>query len=377
MAVRKRKDGRWVVYYRAKDGSGKMTEEYFGRGAEGEAAARERDRQLGLRKYSPKKEKRPTRGVQFWELAKAYAQNKQFNENSRHHLKLRLEANILPFFGQMYAESIKHSDMDKYVRKRSKDGIKYSTIGREITDIKAILNWSARRQPPLISSNPVRDYPKPQPDDAIIFPPSTEEIQAIMAAASEHVKRAILLSYYTGLRPGAVELLSLTWKNVEWHRQTIQILSAHKGGPIRRVVDVHPQFMPILTAWHKADKQLFKEKDISARPIIHYHRKPVQKIGKAWKGTLERAGITRRIRPYDLRHDFVTRALEGGADIKTLSEIVGSAPATLMKHYQHVTNPMRKRTINEMSAINEIERPDTRPYNKVRSKKERDKGSKK
>jgi len=32
MAIRQRKDGRWVAYYRAKDGSGRQIEEYFGRG---------------------------------------------------------------------------------------------------------------------------------------------------------------------------------------------------------------------------------------------------------------------------------------------------------------------------------------------------------
>jgi site-specific recombinase XerD len=55
----------------------------------------------------------------------------------------------------------------------------------------------------------------------------------------------------------------------------------------------------------------------------------------AWKTALQGAGITRRIRPYDLRHQMITRALEAGADIKALSEVVGSSPETLRKHYQH------------------------------------------
>ncbi|MCF8025824.1 MAG: site-specific integrase [Desulfobacteraceae bacterium] len=351
MAIRKRRDGRWVVYYRARDGSGKTIEEYFGRGAEGEAAAMERNRQLGLRQYTEKKQKQPAHSIQFWELTKAYAQNKQFNENSKRHLKIRLEANILPYFGQVPAESIKHSDMDKYVKKRSKDGVKFSTIAREITDIKAILNWSARRQPPLISINPVRDYPKPQPDDAIIFPPTREEIRAILKHAPQHLKRAIHLAYYVGMRPGAVELLSLIWGNVNWEDQMIQVISARKGGPIRRAVDIHPTFYTVLEAWHAADQNYFKKTDIDSRAIVHFYGKKIKRIHKTWKNTLERAGITRRIRPYDMRHQFVTRALEGGADLKTVSEIVGSSPRTLMQTYQHVSNPLRKRTINNMDNL--------------------------
>ncbi len=374
MGVKQRKDGRWVCYYRARDGSGKTVYEYFGRGQEGLAAARQRDDELGLRRYKPKKSKGT--GTPFYQLAKAYTTNKQFNENSRKHLDIRLEINILPFFGNRIAEDLKHSDMDQYVKHRLAQGVKFSTISRELTDVKAILNWSTRRQPPLIAINPVRDYQKPKPDDAIVFPPTRAEVQAILAAASEHIKRAIFLSYYTGLRPGAVELLSLVWENINWESESLQVLSAHKGGPIRRVVDLHADFFPLLIQWHKKDKLLWKKKDISDRPIIHYHKKPIKKIQTAWAGTLKRAKITRRIRPYDLRHEFVTRALEGGADLKTVSEIVGSAPGTLMKHYQHVSNPLRKRTINGLEKMTEIDRPHTRPYNKSRAKKNSDKNPK-
>jgi site-specific recombinase XerD len=370
MAVTCKKDGRWTVYYRDPAGSGKTIFEYFGRGAEAEAAARRRNNELGLRRY--RKEKPPADpGPMFYELANAYVTNKQFNDNSRHHLKLRLKANIFPAIGQKKASSLTHADLDRYVKKRTKDGVKYSTIAREITDIKAILNWAARRQPPLIPANPVRDYQKPKSDDAIIFPPTRQEMAAILAAAPEHLKRAIHLAYYAGMRPGAVELLSLVWGNISWENETLQVLSAHKGGPIRRVVDLHAKFMPVMEKWYKADQALWKKKDISDRPIIHYHKKPIKKIQTTWAGTLERAEIKRRIRPYDLRHEFVTRALENGADLKTVSEIVGSSPATIMKHYQHVSNPLRKKTINSMEEIVEVGNTKYGQKNKNRRKKRR------
>jgi len=350
MAVTCKKDGRWVVYYRDPAASGKTIFEYFGRGAEAEAAAKKRNRELGLRRY--KKEKPPQDpGPMFYELANAYVINKQFNDNSRHHLKLRLKANIFPAIGQKKASALTHSDLDRYVKSRVRQGVKYSTIAREITDIKAILNWAARRQPPLIPANPVRDYPKPKADDAIIMPPTRSEMAAILAHASDHLCRAIHLAYYIGMRPGAVELLSLTWGAVNWENQTIHVISAKKGGPIGRSVDLHTKFLPVLEKWHEADQKQHKKTDISSRTIIHFNGKPIARIHKTWKNTLIRAGITRRIRPYDMRHEFVTRALEGGADLKTVSEIVGSSPRTIMQTYQHVSNPLRKRTINSMDEL--------------------------
>jgi site-specific recombinase XerD len=72
----------------------------------------------------------------------------------------------------------------------------------------------------------------------------------------------------------------------------------------------------------------------------------VNKIATAWASTLERARITRRLRPYDLRHLFVTRAIERGAALKPLAEIVGSRPETLMRFYQHVSAAAHRQTIN-------------------------------
>lgn len=199
----------------------------------------------------------------------------------------------MPAIGDASAIKLIFTDIDNYVNARRKT-VKDNTIRREIVDIKAILNWSVKRRPPLIPYNPIRDYPAPQADDDVITPPTSEEAQAIMQYANERLLRAIKISWYTGLRPGAIELLSLTWANVLWDR-----------GVIRSILN-------------------------------------------PWKQAMAKAGITRRLRPYDLRHLFVTRAIEAGIDYKTLSDIVGSSPETLRKHYQHVSNEARRKAISIM-----------------------------
>jgi|GEM_PF-4669952 hypothetical protein len=130
MAVTCKKDGRWVVYYRDPAGSGKTIFEYFGRGADAEAKARKRNRELGLRRY--KKEKTPEDpGPMFYELANAYVINKQFNDNSRHYLKLRLKANIFPAIGQKKAAALTHADLPACVQSASKAHHKqYGRTGR-------------------------------------------------------------------------------------------------------------------------------------------------------------------------------------------------------------------------------------------------------
>ncbi|MBW1803334.1 MAG: tyrosine-type recombinase/integrase [Deltaproteobacteria bacterium] len=99
----------------------------------------------------------------------------------------------------------------------------------------------------------------------------------------------IPMSYYLGLRPGAVELLSLKWRQVSWDSKTILVNSAHKGGPVKRSVPIHENLMPLLKKWRAEDK--------NTKYLIHYHGRPIKSIKTAWKGALASAKITRRITP--------------------------------------------------------------------------------
>ena len=346
MSVHQLKDGRWVVRYPDPDGKDINARkcEYFGRGAIAEQKARLRNESLDLQKKGPVKNEDSV-GPTLSELATEYLINKNFrNDSSRDLCQLRLSANILPALGDIQAIRLTYDNMEKYVRLRRRS-VKASTARREITDIKAILNWASKRRPPLIPMNPIRDFVAPLPDDAVIIPPTKEEVKAILKHANERLKRAITLSWYTGLRPGAVELFALKWDSVLWEKNVIRVVSAEKGGPGIRHVPIHPLLIETLRKWYEADNN-------PLGPIIHDKGKSIASLKKAWKIAKEKAGITRRLRLYDLRHYFVTTAIESGTDYKTLSEIVGSSPETLRKYYQHVSNAAMVSAIENMPDIN-------------------------
>jgi integrase len=346
----RKRGGSWVAYWR-EPGSSKVHKRSFGPGPEGEAAAREYDEN---HQYSRRRPARgPDGGPRLHELAQYYLNNHQLvNKNAVEHLVIRLEANILPYFGNKHAARLGYQDVDNYYKhRRATAGVKNSTINREINDLMAILNYAANRKPPLIPVNPISGYKKPKSDDAIITPPNQEEMAAILAVCSPHMTRFVYLSMFLGARPGYREILTRKWSDVRWHESTIVVVSAMKGGAAVRHVPLFPVLFDALDAWYQIDKRKFGKGLVDKKGIVNYHGRSIQKIGKAWRGTLNRAGIDRRIRPYDLRHQFASHLLSRGEDIKTVSEIMGSSPSTILRHYQHVSRPQHYRTIKNLEGL--------------------------
>jgi integrase len=339
MSIHQLKDGRWIVQWPNPSPPPRLLREYFGRGPSSRLRAEQRDKELSLKETRPRKSSDDHLFL-FYELAAEYISTRQLAETTKKHMTIVLRSNILPIIGKLPALKISFDTIANYVSTR-RQKIKSVSVRREVVYIKTVMSWAAKQNPPLLAYNPIRDYPLPKDDDSdILSPPTPQEISDILKHASPHLYRAIKIAYYTGLRPGKIELLRIKWDAVLWDRNVIRVLSAKKGGPVLRDIPIHPEFLGLLKNWWDEDGKT------ENGPIIHYAGAGIiDNVLYSWKMAKKRAGITRRLPFYFLRHDFVTTALESGVDIKTLAEIVGSSPETLRRHYQHVSGEAKVHAI--------------------------------
>ncbi len=373
MSVHHRNDGRWVVMYRDKE-SGKTKAEYFGKGLEAEKKARSRNDALGLNPYRQRRSPDPS--PYFVELVDAYLEQKMtsMSKVSHDNALYKFQGVIIPFLGNVKAINITPHRVDQYVRKRlstpltvwtgplnnrkrktvkDSDGtprtIKATTVHREIADIQAVLNWSIKRG--YLTRNPIDKYEKPKRDDTIILPPTEDEVARILVHAPDRLFRALSISYYTGLRPGRVELFSLKWSDIDWNTETIVVRSAQKGGLKYRMVPLHPAFLGDLKEWQAVDEDREGDK---IEYIIHHKGRPIQTIRRAFNTAKRKAGIPpgQRLPLYAFRHAFATQLLRGNADLKSTSEILGhSRTDTTTRIYQATDIDMHRAAIAKLPAL--------------------------
>ena len=70
-------------------------------------------------------------------------------------------------------------------------------------------------------------------------------------------------------------------------------------------------------------------------------------IYRVFKDKLKKADIKTPLTVHSMRHSFATRLLEKGADIKTVSELLGHKSVQItLDIYSHVSANLKKKTIS-------------------------------
>lgn len=280
-------------------------------------------------------------GLTFAALAERYYSSREFSASTIASDAYRLKV-IFEQIGDLQVEALTEEVMAVAIGSwKSKRGNTDRGVFRKWELIRAILRWGVKAK--IIAKNPLEGFQPERGRKPVIMPPTREEVEAILDASPPHLVRAILLAFHTGVRVGASELFAMRWSDFDLAAGWVRVRSAEKGGLPWRDVPIFPDFLPLLTEWRAEDGAILWP--------IHFHGKPVQSVKGAWGGALRRAGIERRIRPYDLRHFFATDLLEQGVDPGVVAGLMGHTTTRMVQDvYQRV------RRAGKMDAILKLTR---------------------
>ena len=255
---------------------------------------------------------------------------------------LRLFADI---YGQRKAHCLTLEDVGAFLALQQQRGVGKSTACRRMGIVRAAYNWAARWG--LLPTNPLAGLQLASPAPQTPDPPTAREARMLYATAAPHVQRVIALGMATGARIGPSELFRLRWTDIDTRGAVLRMPNAAKGARAEaREVPLRQDVLRLLRRWEAEDAG-------NGCPwVIHYRGRPVRSISRAWHNTLRRAGIERRIRPYDLRHAFASRALDHDADLKCVAEVMGHAnEKMIIRFYRHTSAKQRRKAVNAAPSL--------------------------
>lgn len=338
MSVSQRADGRWLVKYRRE---GKWVQKSF----RDENTARAFDAEQA----EETQDNRPS----MMELAASF-----FHSHPDYHHETRKKIlhfingytsargvwvdGIGQFIRDKYAEDLTRADLEMMREVMRKRGSGNSTINKMQAYIRAILAWGVDQQ--LIRLNPWRDY-KRLPVKRMEITATLDDFQHILQFCPDWLRWALATAYALAMRPGHVELFSLTWSAFNWRHGYVQYAQG-KSGRIKRVV-------PPPAYWMEAQRR-FEEDSAAGIPLVcHRLGRRVNNYRSAWERAKKNAVFAGRcIRPYDIRHAAASEMLAAGADLAAVAAQMGHASIqTTATTYAHVTPGGQKRAADLLPSL--------------------------
>jgi integrase/recombinase XerD len=166
---------------------------------------------------------------------------------------------------------------------------------------------------------------------------SASEIQSLLSApvgGSFELARARTMAellYATGMRVS--ELLALKLDYVNLRDGWVRVLGK---GSKERLIPIHERAVSILRQYLILRARRFKDPPAELFPSRRGGPLSRVQFWRDLRALARQAGLKMRIHPHLLRHTFATHLLQGGADLRSVQELLGHSSLSTTQIYTHL-----------------------------------------
>jgi site-specific recombinase XerD len=234
-------------------------------------------------------------------------------------------------------EALGHRDLRRFAAQLSDRGISKAGVARKLAAIRSF--YGALVRAGTVGANPADLVATPKRGRKLPRVLSRDEMQTLLdriptRTPLELRDRAMLeLAYSCGLRAEEVVNLNTDAPDFEGERLRVE----GKGGKTRLVPIGEPAQAALSRYLERGRRALVgadgEEALLVSKSGRRLHPSDVRRRLQRW---VREAAIAGGVSPHALRHSFATHLLEGGADLRTIQELLGHSSLSTTQIYTQV-----------------------------------------
>lgn len=269
-------------------------------------------------------------------------------QNRSEHTILAYQTDLLQFFNfaaaetgveweEFALESIDVYEVRSYLGLLADHGLARKSVARKLAVLRTFFKFMCREG--IISKNPVQKIASPKLGRRLPQFLYLEQMDALLKSADcttllgARDQVILELLYGSGLRVS--ELVGLERGDIEYDVGLVRVYG--KGGKERVV----PLTQPAL----QAIRNYLKLRNDQAKALlINYQgtRLSARSVRRILDKMVDKVSLDLHVHPHMLRHSFATHLLDGGADLRSVQELLGHSKLSSTQIYTHLTREKLK-----------------------------------
>jgi site-specific recombinase XerD len=244
---------------------------------------------------------------------------------------------FVEWIGDKAPADVRHRDVRRYAAGISSGGAAPATVARKLAAVRGLFDFLVRSE--RVGQNPADLVSSPKREEKLPKVLSSEQLRTMLERIPARTPlelrdRAMFeLAYSCGLR--CEEVVNLDAGSIDFDTEQLRVLG--KGSKER-----------LLPVGEPAQRALRRYLDRGRHALAADPGEPALFLSKSGR-RLSSSDITRRlalwvreaalaagVSPHSLRHSFATHLLEGGADLRTIQELLGHASISTTQVYTRV-----------------------------------------
>ncbi|MBN2239553.1 MAG: site-specific tyrosine recombinase XerD [Dehalococcoidales bacterium] len=224
-----------------------------------------------------------------------------------------------------------------------------TTLARKIAAAKSFFKFLMSEG--KIKENPTQNVASPNVGRILPKPITLKQVRALLDQPAKQSTpeakrdRAMLeLLYASGMRVS--ELISLNVDDIDTDGGFVRCFG--KGNK-ERMIPIYRQATLIVDEYIREARPQIVRRDSEKALFLNRRGERLTRQGfwQILKGYAKAAGLNEEITPHTLRHSFATHMLNGGADLRSVQELLGHANISTTQVYTHLTSDHVRRTYDK------------------------------